>query len=85
MKTYSFTIVLDLSAAEDELADRLFDAGCDDATCGQQAGEVFADFDRQANDLESAVASAVSNVKQAGYSIRQVRFSPASVDLLMVH
>ncbi|HEU5117307.1 MAG TPA: hypothetical protein VFT74_11640 [Isosphaeraceae bacterium] len=45
--------------------DRLYEAGCDDATIGCTAGEWSAEFDREAPSLAEAVLSAVRDVEAA--------------------
>lgn len=47
------------------LEDALFEAGCDDALIGYKNGEVFLTFEREARDLETAVASAVQAIEAA--------------------
>jgi hypothetical protein len=73
MKKYDFTLVLSrpLELTE-EIADALFQAGCDDGTPGTSAGVFSIDFHRQANSLEEAIQSAIANVKSAGYDVQRV-------------
>lgn len=48
------------------LLDRLFEAGCDDASAGVgKPGRIALDFSRQAGTAEAAVSSAVAQVRQA--------------------
>lgn len=73
MTTYDFSLVLsgnlDLTF---ELADRLFAAGCDDATPSQRAGVVMVHFSREAENLESAIRSAIADVASAGCVVARV-------------
>ena len=54
--TYSFSLVLDGPNPNDEPnLDRLYNAGCDDATFGERDGIFIAHFDRNADDLMDAL------------------------------
>jgi hypothetical protein len=54
------------------LADKLFAAGCDDATPSSAGGTVSVYFGRESTDLESAIRSAIANVSAAGFVIARV-------------
>lgn len=73
MTKYEFTLVLEepLELTED-IADRLFEAGCDDGTPGVCDSVFSIDFHREANSLEEAIRSAIANVKSAGYEVERV-------------
>lgn len=58
MHTWSFTLILNGAEFTDERMDALFEAGCGDALFGESAGIAFADFAREAPDLETAITSA---------------------------
>ena len=74
MKTYDFTLVLgDSIELDDDLADRLFAAGCNDGTPGASCGVTTIDFSREASDLESAIRSAIANVAKAGCTVNRVQ------------
>lgn len=67
MKTYSFTAVITgLDIEDDDALDRLYEAGCDDASFGSCEGVVTADFDREAASLDDAVESAKRDLKAGG-------------------
>jgi hypothetical protein len=74
MNLYEFTLVLakgtEFSA---ELADRLFEAGCDDGSPGSCCGVVSIDFHREADCLESAIRSAVADVQKAGCVVERLQ------------
>ncbi len=74
MKLHEFTLVLakgtEFSA---ELADRLFEAGCDDGSPGTCCDVVLIDFHREADSLESAIRSAVADVQKAGCVVERVQ------------
>ena len=73
MTTYDFTLILsDPTELTDDLAEKLFAAGCDDATTSSSGGAVSVDFGREASDLESAIRSAIANVSSAGYIVARV-------------
>lgn len=65
MTTHVFTVVLDRQPTDDEL-DALFAAGCDDAAFGTETGLPIAEFDREAETLADAIASAVHSLDEAG-------------------
>ncbi len=66
MPTFTFTLIAEGPDLQtDELADTLFEAGCDDALVGQADGIQYLDFDRAAHSLEDAVLSAVADVETA--------------------
>jgi hypothetical protein len=74
MKKYNFTIIAsgfdpDL---EDQATDRLFEAGCDDATVSAQKGLIVLEFDREARNFISALFSAIASVQKAGGQIERI-------------
>lgn len=75
--TYTFTLVLDgPNPLEDANMDRLYEAGCDDATFGERDGVFIADFDRDAVSFSDALISAIKNVESAVPGLRVVRVEP---------
>lgn len=83
MTKYSFTLILK-GAPEltEEIADELFECGCDDGTPGTSGGEFSIDFHRQANTLEEAITSAIANVKSAGYGVERVEIEAEAIPQL---
>ena len=80
MNKYDFTLILTgpLELSED-VADALFEAGCDDGTPGT-CNEVFSiDFHREASSLEEAIRSAIGNVRTAGYDVSRVEIEAEAV------
>lgn len=73
MKTYNFRVVLasgtDLT---DDLAERLGEVGCDDATPWSSKGVVSLGFDREADSLETAIRSAIADIQKAGCTVEHV-------------
>lgn len=69
-KTWDFALVLagvvDLT---DDLADALFEEGCDDATFSMVGGKPRLDFSREAESLEDAVLTASEDIRRAGESL----------------
>jgi hypothetical protein len=80
MHKYDFALVLagDLRLT-DEVADALYAAGCDDGTPGESCGRFVIDFTREAESLEKAIATAIANVRQAGYEVEHVEIEAAAV------
>ncbi|WP_018701267.1 helix-turn-helix transcriptional regulator [Amorphus coralli] len=73
MKAHRFIIVASgLDHASDALEDRLYEAGCDDATVSVVRGRILLDFDREAKNLVHAIASAVADVERAGARIERI-------------
>jgi hypothetical protein len=73
MKSYSFTIVASaLNPDANDYAERIFEAGCDDATVALQKGSFILDFDRRAESFEAALASARDDVRRAGAFVERV-------------
>ena len=74
MKKYNFTVIasgID-HALEDDVVDRLFEAGCDDTTVSAQKGLIVLEFDREARNFISALFSAISSVQNAGGRIERI-------------
>lgn len=65
-REFDFALVLDgLNDLTDDVMDRLFKAGCDDATFSLRYGRVFAEFSRNATSYSEAVLSAIRDVRRA--------------------
>lgn len=79
MKEHEFTVILDgISEITDEAANALYEAGCDDGSPGSCDGVVSVDFHRDAPTLESAIQSAVADIRKAGYQVQRVEIYPDS-------
>ena len=64
---YRFAVILrGLDVIDDNLADSLYEAGCDDGSPFSSCGVAAVGFDREADCLESAIRSAVADVQKAG-------------------
>ncbi len=80
MTTYEFTLVLK-GAIEltEEIANQLFDAGCDDGTPGVCDGVFTIDFHREGRSLEEAIRSAISQVHGAGCIVDRVEIEAGAI------
>jgi len=76
MAKYEFSLILkgQLELTE-EIADELFEAGCDDGTPGICNGILSIDFHREGNSMEAAIRSAISDVKTAGYEVERAEIA----------
>jgi hypothetical protein len=80
MKSFDFQLFLaNVDRSNEEMAEALYAAGCDDGTLFSSNGEVAVGFSREANSLEEAVRSATANVIQAGYSVSRAEPAEAPV------
>jgi hypothetical protein len=69
-EVFSFVVrVAGIDPEDASHADRLFEAGCDDAIVFLQNNQLFVEFDRHAKSYEAAVESATRNIEAAGGSI----------------
>lgn len=83
MVKYEFTLVIKgATELTEEVADRLFAAGCDDGTPGTCDGEFTIDFHRVAGTLEEAIQSAIANVKSAGLEVERVEIEAGAIPQL---
>ena len=74
MAVWEFTLIVDgRDVAQQEVADALWEAGCDDALVGQTNGVPYLDFDREAATLEEAVTSAIADIETVP-GLQVVRF-----------
>lgn len=73
MKVHEFSIIASgLDPEAEDFFDRFYEAGCDDATVAFQKGHIIVDFGREAESLEAAIASAISDAKKAGATVDRV-------------
>lgn len=78
MATWEFTLVVEGADVQgDELIDRLFEAGLDDATISRTAGVQLVDVARDADTYAHALLSALGQVRDAtGGAAHVVRVEP---------
>lgn len=69
---YEFSLVLSDPEVTDEDADKLYEAGCDDASILTRDGITRIQFDRDAAHLDEALASAIRSVERAGLAVARV-------------
>lgn len=75
--TYQFTLILDgVDDTTPNLEDILFGAGCDDALINFKNGTVYLDFDRESENLEEAVISAIKDIESAIVGAKVVSVAP---------
>jgi hypothetical protein len=73
LTTHSFTLILaGVDVLTPEMGDALEMSGIDDAVMGSSGGVVSLGFDRAAEDLGDAVASAVRDLEKAGFKVARV-------------
>jgi len=76
-RVYSFSLLLQgASELTTEIADALYEAGCDDALVGSRDGLLFAEFDREAPSAATAIISAIRQIESAGVGLTVVRVEP---------
>lgn len=84
MNKFEFTLFLgDLAEISDEAANALYEAGCDDASPASCDGMVWMTFHREANDLDAAIRSAMSDVRKAGYRVERLEIGRDALDELV--
>jgi hypothetical protein len=80
MHKYEFTLIVKGSPElTEEIADQLFEAGCDDGTPGTCGGVFWIDFHRTASTVEEAINSAIANMKSAGYEVERVEIEAGAM------
>jgi predicted DNA-binding transcriptional regulator AlpA len=73
MKTYHFVLWLEgVNGITEELENRVFEAGCDDALLGTYHSRPFLEFDREADSLLAAVKSALQDAAKAALSVERI-------------
>ncbi|BAP88014.1 prophage CP4-57 regulatory [Burkholderiales bacterium GJ-E10] len=82
---YTFTFKYQLDDGDrdpDTVVERLGEAGCDDALVGVgQAGRLALEFTREASDADTAMRSALADVRRAVPSARLIEVAPDLVGL----
>jgi len=65
MSIHHFTLIVDGPDLQDDtLFDAVFEAGCGDAAIGRIDGIQYVDFDREAEDFNDAILSAVDDLEK---------------------
>jgi hypothetical protein len=78
---YEFSLVLQAADVSDADADRLFEAGCDDASIITRDRVTRIQFDRQATNLDEALASSIAAVEAAGFLVSKVEIERCEVPM----
>jgi hypothetical protein len=77
MQTHTFTLLLaGVRELTEEVANALYESGCDDALVGSRDGVVFLDFDREAPSFREAVLSAIADVEKTDIGARVAHVEP---------
>ncbi|HEX6208114.1 MAG TPA: hypothetical protein VF058_07125 [Actinomycetota bacterium] len=63
MHEFEVTLVVDGPVDDDQVIDKLYEAGCSDATIGSIDGVGYVDFRREAASFSEAVLSAIEDVE----------------------
>ena len=86
MTEFRFRLIISGPFSSDVTNDELLDAtaslgavGCDDASISVHTSVLELEFDREGQSLQEAIASAVRNVEQAGFSIESIELDRESV------
>jgi hypothetical protein len=79
---YEFSLVLEAAEISDADADRLFVAGCDDASIITSDCVTRIQFDRQAVNLDEALASSIAAVESAGFHVTKVEIERSEVPMI---
>lgn len=80
MAKYEFALMLKGQfELNEEIADELYRAGCDDGSPGLCNGVFSIDFCREGKSLESAILSAIADVKSAGYEVDRAEIEAEAI------
>ena len=79
---FDFTLILGgVDVLDDNLAEKLFAAGCDDCTPSSSQGVVRIAFTREAYDIDDALQTAISQVESTGVKVRVIESCAKLVEL----
>jgi hypothetical protein len=74
---FEFTIIATgLDPEAEDFESRFYDGDCHDASVSFQKGHILLDFAREADTLELAISSAVSDAQKAGATVKRVEPDP---------
>ncbi len=74
---HAFEVFVTGASLDEHLANRLYEAGCDDsAVADDSPGVLVLMFDREADTLGEAVVSAIRDIKRAKLGLTVVRVEP---------
>ena len=73
-REYDFALVIEgVADLNDDVMNKLFNAGCDDATFSVRYGLIFAEFSRDADSYSQALLTAISDVRAADVGAEVLR------------
>jgi hypothetical protein len=73
MSMFNFTIIASgMDYEADDFEDKLFEAGCDDATISIQKGAIILEFTREGRNFVHALISAFKDVQKAGARVEHI-------------
>jgi hypothetical protein len=76
-KKQQFTLILqNVDLNTPNLEDSLFEAGCDDAIINFKNGTIYLDFDREGDDFEQAIISAIKDIESANINASVTSVAP---------
>lgn len=75
MREHEFTLVVDGPVGDESVLDKLYEAGCSDATVGSIDGVGYLDFHREAGSFPEAVLSAIRDAESVP-GLRVLRVEP---------
>ncbi len=77
MKTYEFTLII--SEVDDKKAEAIY-SKCADSSLGKRSGTTYVAFDREAESLEYAIDTAITDLKSVGMQPLHIEMEiPATV------
>ncbi len=83
MENYQFTLILSgVAEITPELADALYTATGGDIELNRCNGVAYLEFDRDADSLEDAVLSAITQVENAEVGVRVVRVESSAANTI---
>ncbi len=77
MKDHEFTLILKTDPSDD-VADKMYGI-FQDGTLSAIAGLAQIDFSREADQLETAIRSAIADVRSAGIEVERVELQPEAL------
>ena len=79
MNTICFVVYLaDVSEMTDEIAEALFEAGCNGTPCSRE-GLAMIHYVREANSIDEAVIPVLDEIRNAGFDFSKVEIDPESL------
>jgi hypothetical protein len=69
---FRFIFTLGPRQLSDDDVERLYEGGCDDASCYCTSGVWHVAFDREADHLEHAIRSAKQQVQSCGFEVQHI-------------